>query len=308
MNQQHRQRSTEPKILITIESTGVEPTGTGFIKSIDSLLELALREVEAEECSFYEYSEFNRTLSLQRRVPQKSGRKNHGRIDSARIQLPESIGAWLLELRDTEHIPFLAGYEPRSASFPEVIENSLESLLIVPLIHEEKLVGLLNFGWQSQTTLNQVQTRSAVEIAASVTSVLLRTRQASLTIHLANRINHLQAELADGKITDRARGILHEGSGRFDLGGVMRQHVNRVLEGSDVLSLLSQEVAKLEVELKNRQVISQAKQFLQQAHHLSEEEAYLQLRNTSRKSRRRLLDIAGEVLRASPGHSVMAIR
>jgi AmiR/NasT family two-component response regulator len=35
-------------------------------------------------------------------------------------------------------------------------------------------------------------------------------------------------------------------------------------------------------------------------HHLSEEEAYLHLRNASRKSRRRILDVAGEVL-GEPG-------
>jgi hypothetical protein len=293
MNQQHRHRS--PEVSITIELAGFEPASVGFAKSIDSLLALALREVEAEECSLYEYSEFNGTLSLQMRLP-RSGRKSNGRIESARIQLPDSTSTWLRHLREAEYIPSLAWREPRSSSFPEVIENSLEGLLIVPLIEGEHLVGLLNFGWRSETTLTERQRRAGDDIAASITSVLLRSRQASLTIHLANRINLLHAELADGKITDRARGILRETSTRCDPGGLMRQHVNRVLDGADILERLRHEVSKLELEVENRRVISKAKQVLQQTHHLSEEQAYLHLRNASRKSRRRLLDIAGEVI------------
>jgi hypothetical protein len=292
MNQQHRDRS--PEVSITIELTGFEPAGAGFTKSIDSLLALASREVEAQECSLYEYSEFNGTLSLQKRVPQ-SGRKS-GRLESARIQLPEITSTWLRHLREAEHIPSLAWRESRSSSFPEVIENRLEGLLIIPLIEAEHLVGLLNFGWRLETTLNESQRRAADDIAASVTSVLLRSKQASLTIHLANRINLLQAELADGKITDRARGILRETSTRCDPGGLMRQHVNRVLDGADILERLRHEVSKLELELEHRRLIGKAKQVLQQTHHLSEEQAYLHLRNASRKSRRRLLDIAREVV------------
>jgi signal transduction protein with GAF and PtsI domain len=296
MNRKHTDRPPELRISITTESVGGGQTSAGFVRSVESLLALALREVSAEECSFYEYSESKGTLSLQKRLPKRSAQKSSGRLETARIELPEDASAWLLNLRDSEYIPSLAFRVRRSSSFPEVIENSLESLLIVPLIEGESFVGLLNFGWRSATELEESRRRAAEEIAASVASVLLRSKQASLTIHLANRLHELQAELADGKITDRARGILLEDSRRFDLGGLMRQHVDRVLEGTNGVDLLAQHVAKLEAEVGNRRIINRAKQFLQEKLQLSEEQAYLRLRNTSRKSRRPLLDIAGEVL------------
>jgi hypothetical protein len=302
MNRKYKDRPTELRVSITTESAGGEQASVGFVRSIESLLALALREVSAEECSLYEYSEVNETLWLQKRILQRSGPKRSGRLGTARIELPEDAGSWLLNLRESEYIPSRAFRGPRSSSFPEVIENSLESLLIVPLIEGEIFVGLLNFGWRSATELMEDRRRAAEEIAASVASVLLRSKQASLTIHLANRLHELQAELADGKITDRAQGILLEDSNRFDLGGLMRQHVDRVLEGTNGVDLLAHQVAKLEAEVENRRIINRAKQFLQEKLQLSEEQAYLQLRNTSRQSRRPLLDIAGEVLGALQSH------
>jgi hypothetical protein len=121
-----------------------------------------------------------------------------------------------------------------------------------------------------------------------------------------HRIYHLQAELADGKITDRVQGILLENSTPFDLGSVMRQHVDRVLDGTNGSELLVQQVAKLEAEVQTRRVIAGAKQILQKALHLSEEEAYLRLRNTSRRSRRPLIEIAGEVVGASRSRAATA--
>jgi len=283
--------------VLTIEIAEAEGSSTSFGKSIDSLLALGLRAVEAEECTFYNYSALNSILSFQKRAP---GRISTRRLKTARIQVPASTSVWLRALSAPEYIPSLAWADSKSASFPEVIENSLESVLVVPLVHGENLIGLLNFGWQSRTTLDENQIRTANEIGAAVSSVVIREREASLTIHLASRIHRLQAELADGKIADRARGILLEDAGRADSGGIMRQHVDRVLEGTDALVVLQQEVAKLEAEVESRRVINRAKQFLQRTHHLSEEEAYLRLRNFSRQSRRRLLDVAGDVLETAP--------
>ena len=65
----------------------------------------------------------------------------------------------------------------------------------------------------------------------------------------------------------------------------------------DVSATLQVHADQLESELRDRQVIGKAEEILQGALDLSEEQSYPQLRNASRKSWRRLPDVAGDILR-----------
>jgi AmiR/NasT family two-component response regulator len=206
-----------------------------------------------------------------------------------------ATGAWLLNLRELEHIGSSAFEHPEAGGFPEVAANGFETFLVLPFLHAGALIGLLTFGWRKPAALRERQIRSVREIASAISDVTIRARQSSFTIHLANRISQLQAELANGKIADRAKGLLIEN--RSDAGEVVQHHVSRVLESMSVSVGLQEQLEKLESEVKDRRIVGQAKEFLQEALHLSEEEAYLQLRNTSRQSRRRLPDVASEILR-----------
>jgi len=285
VSEQHKHR-------LTVRRPLIDPSGDPFDNSIDLLLALAAREVNAEESGYYEYAEFNGTLIGKRRLPRLSGR-----IPSVSVQLPAPTAAWLEDLRGSEYIASGASTDAKAASFPEAIENRFETFLILPLVHADNLIGLLTFGWRRQSALSEEQIHAAEEIASAIGEVTIRARQASFAIHQASRINRLQAELANGKIAERMRGILEDKSSRTGVGGIVRQHVSRVLEATNVSATLQEHADKLESELRDRHVIGKAKEILQDVLDLSEEEAYLQLRNASRKSRRRLPDVAGDVLR-----------
>jgi hypothetical protein len=72
---------------------------------------------------------------------------------------------------------------------------------------------------------------------------------------------------------------------------------HRVFGAANVSATLQEQADRLESELRDRHAIGKAKEILQDVLDLSEEEAYIQLRNASRQSRRRLPDVAKDVPR-----------
>jgi AmiR/NasT family two-component response regulator len=60
--------------------------------------------------------------------------------------------------------------------------------------------------------------------------------------------------------------------------------------------LLAQENARLLEELETRKVVERAKGILQQRHGITEEDAYLRLRNQSRRLRRPMKDLAEAII------------
>jgi uroporphyrinogen-III synthase len=75
--------------------------------------------------------------------------------------------------------------------------------------------------------------------------------------------------------------------------------------GAIVLSQVREENARLQQEalevrqqLEARKLVERAKGILQRRHQITEEEAYLRLRNESRRTRRPMRDVAEEIIRA----------
>ncbi|MBV8728432.1 MAG: ANTAR domain-containing protein [Acidobacteriia bacterium] len=113
-------------------------------------------------------------------------------------------------------------------------------------------------------------------------------------LELVARIARQQAELADLKIADRAHGFLvHPEPGA---GETIALHVEAVLRTRHFEALLEQSARELEDQIEERKVIREAKHFLQAAHGLTEEEAHAQLRLSSRRSRRRLAEVANQLI------------
>lgn len=108
------------------------------------------------------------------------------------------------------------------------------------------------------------------------------------------RIRRLQASLADLRFADQARGLLITPEPRAS--EVMALQVERVLGASRLEVCLGQLARELEDQLDQRKLITQAKNFLQRNYGLSEGEAHARLRRRSRRSRRRLGDVAQMVI------------
>jgi hypothetical protein len=121
------------------------------------------------------------------------------------------------------------------------------------------------------------------------------------TARVAARIASLDLQLADIKIGERARGLLaHQGPASEAVEALVR-HVEHVLEGRQLAALFEQLLSRLEDLVEERKLLMKAKAVLQGQHGMSEEEAYLHLKARSRSSRKRLRDIAQELISQHPG-------
>jgi ANTAR domain len=117
-----------------------------------------------------------------------------------------------------------------------------------------------------------------------------------LTARIASRIARLEAELAAMKIVERTRGILAGGATESGAVETVVGHVESVLEGHYFGSSLRQLLPDIEDRIAQRRVVVEAKAMLENLCGMSEEEAYLYLRVRSRSTRRRISDVAQEVL------------
>jgi BMFP domain-containing protein YqiC len=179
---------------------------------------------------------------------------------------------------------------------PDTGEGGFRTFSFPLRIHGE-VTGRLVFGFFGKSILpySQIVLGRMITGIEAVWSLLERqNRYASL----AARIGALEAELADSKIADRTLGLLERtSSSPEDLTAVV-EHVESVLRARQSGSTLEQMVRELEEELDERKLAARAKAVLQNEHGMSEEQAHLHLRITSRRSRRPVREIARELLEA----------
>jgi ANTAR domain len=132
-------------------------------------------------------------------------------------------------------------------------------------------------------------------IAATVQTIWAAAGAAERYADLIDRVANLETQLMDSKISDRARGFLTNRA-HSDAAAAIARHVDGVLRPTQTRRMLEQVLSELEQEIEERQLAAQAKQILQTLHGISEEQAHAQLRLVSRKSRRRLKDVAQQVI------------
>lgn len=115
---------------------------------------------------------------------------------------------------------------------------------------------------------------------------------------LAGQVAELETRLMDTKIAERARGFLTDVNHCIPL-DVLKRHVESVLKPTQTRLVLQGISRELQEEFEERQIVSRAKAILQSAQSMSEEEAHAYLRALSRKSRRRLKQVAEQVIEES---------
>jgi len=152
-----------------------------------------------------------------------------------------------------------------------------------------------SFKDREQADLAQAKLDVAVEIIASVWEA---SERISHSIDLVDRLVELEASLLDSKIADRARGILREQrqGPPADAIAAMKQHVEGVLRASSTRGVLEGVLSDLEDQLEERRLVTEAKQILQSTHGMPEGQAHSLLRVTSRKTRKKLKQVAQEVI------------
>jgi len=120
-------------------------------------------------------------------------------------------------------------------------------------------------------------------------------------VKLATKISELEAGIATEKILDRARGLLKEHP-ELNEATIERvdRHVAKVLESLQFSQVLEARLRELEDLAAERDLTARAKAVLQEKLGLSEEAAYLHIRTISRKQRKRISEIAQEILKNEP--------
>ena len=132
-------------------------------------------------------------------------------------------------------------------------------------------------------------------IAATVQTIWAAGSAAERYSDLIDRVANLETQLMDPKIADRARGFLSNHADS-DPATVIAPHVDGVLRPTQTRRMLEQILSELEQEIEERQLAGRAKHILQTLLGISEEQAHAQLRLVSRKSRKRLKDVAQQVI------------
>lgn len=137
------------------------------------------------------------------------------------------------------------------------------------------------------------------QIAGAIEAVWAAARASRQYSELASQVADLEVRLLDSKIADRVSGLLSRPGEASALEAIAR-HVDEVLKpapGRRVLEQLSQE---LEEAMEARRLTNRAKAILRAVHGMSEEQAHTHLRQSSRRLRKRLKDVALDVIAQHP--------
>jgi hypothetical protein len=164
-----------------------------------------------------------------------------------------------------------------------------------PLQIGEDLRGILTFVFLG-TTIAPASRKVIERIARAMEAVWRLTLLPDAYARSAARVGELEIDLVDSKIRDRARGMLANPGSDLDAIDTIVRHVESVLRPGQLTTVLTQLTSEVEQEIAERALTSRAKAVLQHRYGMSEDQAHVHLRLLSRKGRRRLTDVARQVL------------
>jgi hypothetical protein len=187
---------------------------------------------------------------------------------------------------DPKHVPLVRG----SISYRGFVVKCY------PLRGEDKTIGLITFAFRR----GEIFREQLVVLDRLLQIIETVYRLPSATARLASRVSSLEVELASIKISERIAGLLASPPPANSSVDTVIRHVDNVLYRRAVTSVLRQLLPDLECRLAERKLVGKAKRLIQRNRGMSEEQAYLWLRNRSRVTRRRLRDIANELIASEP--------
>lgn len=243
-----------------------------FRASIEALLAIAVKEAGATSYSLFEA------------LPHAAG------------QAPEFIlvaGQMLIG----QHVP-AAPTDTRQVRL-EDLSGAKAAVVTFALPDPAHAVGILEFRFPWPLALTPKEEATLNHTADSIASILRFVHNATALQVLTARIAEVQSELADLKISERARGVA--AGGRKDKAVILNAHVSTVLTASQSEEALRTQLAELEDRLDERRLLVRAKELLQANRGLTEEESYTFLREASRRTRRRLRTVAQELIDSPDG-------
>jgi hypothetical protein len=163
-----------------------------------------------------------------------------------------------------------------------------------PLRADEHFSGVLAFTFCGST----ITTPSLVVLDRLAGAIQTVYRLPRSTARLVSKIGSLDVELAAIKISERTLGLLADSAPALDSVDTLVRHVEAVMEKRPAGAVLERLLPDLEQLVDERKLVVKAKAFLRERDGISEEQAYLRLRNWSRARRKRLRAVAQELIAA----------
>lgn len=159
-----------------------------------------------------------------------------------RMKMGEGVTGWVAEHKSVVALATNAGADRRFKRFQDLIEDTYDAFLSVPLVSGGELIGVIN-------------------------------------VHHRRQHDHSSDEVALLTFVGE------------QMGGAISKSML-----ADQNARLLEETQEMKRQLETRKLVERAKGILQQKYSLSEEEAYLRLRNESRRLRRPMRDLAEAII------------
>jgi AmiR/NasT family two-component response regulator len=177
-------------------------------------------------------------------------------------------------------------------------DSQITGVLAYPLRNGGIVEGVVAFAFSHPLKARDAGARLD-RIVSAVAKVWSAAQTPTRYSDLTDRVDELETQLMDWKIGDRARGFL-AGSTGTDPAEAIAQHVEEVLRPTKTRQILEKMLRELEAEIESRRVITLAKSILQRSAGMTEEQAHAHLQTMSRRSRKRIGDVALEIIGLDP--------
>lgn len=225
------------QVSILHKISNVISSGQTIDEMLDELVSISVDVTRCDACLVYLLETDTGDMVL--RASQLPHDKELGQI---RIKVGEGVTGWVAEHRSVVALTKNSSEDKRFKRFSDLVEDTYEAFLSVPLVSGGHLIGVLN-------------------------------------AHHKDVHDYSSGEVALMTFVGEQMGVAISKS--------------RLVEEN---SKLMEEALELKKQLETRKYVERAKGILQRKYHLTEEEAYLKLRNESRRLRKPMRDLAEAII------------
>ncbi|HSV75060.1 MAG TPA: GAF domain-containing protein [Chthonomonadales bacterium] len=167
-----------------------EATGSAFDleEILKATADTAMQVTGTDSCQVYLYDRERRELVL--RAADETARSMVGRL---RLRLGEGITGWVA--RERRHVAVVSGAtkDHRFKYFPEIHEEEYESILSVPLVFNNEVIGVINVRTRQPRSYTKHQVRVLSGIASHVAGAVQKARRTRHLEKTAVQIHTLSA-------------------------------------------------------------------------------------------------------------------
>lgn len=155
-------------------------------ETLNALVEVALRLTGTESCHIFLFNDSRTELVL--RAADEEARPMVGKI---RLKVGEGITGWVAREKRYVAVSREAYKDHRFKFFPEIREGEYESMLAVPLLYHNEVLGVINVRTRRPHEYTRNQVRILSNIAAQVAGVIERSRRLQQLERRAEQVSTL---------------------------------------------------------------------------------------------------------------------